>query len=63
VKSVKSERWKFFFGIVALGGFFYLVDCFWASQEHRELPWLKSGIYSSGLFTWVARAESALRGR
>jgi hypothetical protein len=27
---------------------------FWVSQEHSELPWLKSGIYAGGLFGFLA---------
>jgi hypothetical protein len=55
-REIKSERWKFFCGLLALGVFFYLVDCFWASQKHPELPWLKSGSYAGGLFGFLATA-------
>jgi hypothetical protein len=33
---------------------FYLVDCFWASQEHPDIPFLRSGIYAGGLFGFLA---------
>jgi hypothetical protein len=49
-----SKRWRFFCGLLALGGFFYVVDCFWASQEHPDIAFLRSGIYAGGLFGFLA---------
>jgi presenilin-like A22 family membrane protease len=56
MKASKSEQRKFFYGILGLGVFFYVVDCFWASQEHPELPWLESGTHAGGLFGFLATA-------
>jgi hypothetical protein len=62
MRAFKSERWRLFWGLLTLGGIFYLVDCFWASQEHPDVPFLKSGFYAGGLFGFIATVACVVGG-
>jgi hypothetical protein len=47
----KSRRFKFFYGWLIVGVFFYLVDCLVATTfSNSSLPWFERGIYAGGPF-------------
>jgi hypothetical protein len=51
--SVRSRRFKFLYGWLTFGVFFYLVDCFVAisfAKSSLDLPWYERGIYAGGPF-------------
>jgi hypothetical protein len=49
--SITSERFKFLYGWLIVGVFFYLVACWVATSfSNSSLPWFERRIYAGGPF-------------